>query len=96
MQIWVPDTRRPNFADECRCQSRLVGLADQEGRDLHDLMEAALVDAEGWTACRVRIAYPGEVQWLRVRDVVGQGIGRLSWRITGGAISQAGPSFSPW
>ena len=45
---------------------------------------------------RVRIAYPGEVQWLRVRDVVGQGIGRLSWRITGGAISQAGPSFSPW
>jgi hypothetical protein len=49
VQIWVPDTRRPNFADECRRQSRLVGLADQEDRDLHNLMDAVLVDAEGWT-----------------------------------------------
>ena len=24
IQIWVPDTRRPGFADECRRQSRLL------------------------------------------------------------------------
>lgn len=28
VQIWVPDTRRPNFAEECRRQSRLAAQAD--------------------------------------------------------------------
>jgi hypothetical protein len=49
VQIWVPDTRRPDFEAECRRQSRLVALADQGDRDLHDLMDAALVDMEGWS-----------------------------------------------
>lgn len=29
VQIWVPDTRRPDFAEECRRQSRLVAQADR-------------------------------------------------------------------
>lgn len=28
VQIWVPDTRRPDFAEECRRQSRLAVQAD--------------------------------------------------------------------
>ena len=48
VQIWVPDTRQPQFADECRRQSRLVALADQKDRDLQDFMDAALADVDGW------------------------------------------------
>ena len=49
VQLWVPDTRRPDFAAECRRQSRLVAAADGADRDLQDLLEASLVDVEGWT-----------------------------------------------
>lgn len=31
VQIWVPDARRPNFAAECRRQSRLAAQADRPG-----------------------------------------------------------------
>lgn len=49
IQIWVPDTRRPDFAEECRRQSRLVALADQADTDTPDLLDDALTDLEGWT-----------------------------------------------
>jgi Protein of unknown function (DUF3018) len=49
VQIWVPDTRRPDFAEECRRQSRLVAQVDQKDQDLHDLMDAALADIDGWS-----------------------------------------------
>lgn len=49
VQIWVPDTRRPNFAEECRRQSRLVAEADKADTDLHHLMDEALADLDGWT-----------------------------------------------
>ncbi len=49
VQIWVPDTRQPHFDDECRRQSRLVAQADHGDQDLQDLMDAALVDVEGWS-----------------------------------------------
>jgi len=49
VQIWVPDTRRPDFAEECLRQSRLVAQADQKDQDLHDLMDAALADIDGWS-----------------------------------------------
>ncbi len=48
VQIWVPDTRRPGFAAECQRQARLVAQADQKDRGLHDLMDAALADMDGW------------------------------------------------
>jgi hypothetical protein len=45
----VPDIRRPYFEAECRRQSGFVALADLIDRDLYDLMDAALVDMEGWS-----------------------------------------------
>jgi len=52
VQVRVPDTRQPHFADECRRQSSLVAQAEQAeqaDQDLQDLMDAALVDVEGWS-----------------------------------------------
>ena len=50
VQIWVPDTRRPGFDDECRRQSLLVAQADQEDSTLDPLMDEALTEVNGWTA----------------------------------------------
>lgn len=46
VQIWVPDTRRPDFADECRRQARLVAANDAADRDLEGFLDAALTDIE--------------------------------------------------
>jgi hypothetical protein len=48
VQIWVPDTRRPGFAAECRRQSALVTQADQLDTELSDFMDAALADLDEW------------------------------------------------
>ncbi len=50
VQIWVPDTRRPDFADECRRQSRLVAQADARDHTLEQFMDEALTDIDGWEA----------------------------------------------
>ena len=47
VQIWVPDTRRPGFAEECRRQSRSL-RDDPHEREILDWIEAA-ADTEGWT-----------------------------------------------
>ena len=47
VQIWVPDTRRPGFADECRRQARETARADAADHDLQDFLDAALADLEG-------------------------------------------------
>lgn len=47
VQIWVPDTRRPGFAEECRRQSRLL-RDDPHEREILDWIEA-VADTEGWT-----------------------------------------------
>lgn len=44
VQIWIPDTRRPGFAEECRRQSLTVAAADVADRDLEAFMDAALAD----------------------------------------------------
>jgi hypothetical protein len=49
VQIWVPDTRRPDFADECRRQCRLVAQADSADTDMQHLRADALADVDGWT-----------------------------------------------
>lgn len=49
VQIWVPDTRRPDFVEECRRQSRLAAQADMADTDMLHFMDAALADVEGWT-----------------------------------------------
>ena len=46
VQIWVPDTRRAGFAEECRRQSALVRDDPQE-REITDWIEAAS-DIEDW------------------------------------------------
>ena len=49
VQIWVPDTRRPGFAEECRRQSLVVAQADAAVQALLDLTDAALADTDAWT-----------------------------------------------
>ncbi len=48
IQIWVPDTRRPDFSDECRRQCRLVAQADHQDSALEQFMDEALADLDGW------------------------------------------------
>lgn len=49
VQLWVPDTRRPDFVLECRRQSLLASQADEGDAQLAPLMEATLADLDGWT-----------------------------------------------
>ncbi len=46
VQIWVPDTRRPGFAEECRRQSRQLLNDPLEQETLEWL--AAAADTTGW------------------------------------------------
>ncbi len=46
LQIWVPDTRREGFAEECRRQSLLL-QNDTHEQDTADWLEAA-ADRECW------------------------------------------------
>jgi hypothetical protein len=46
VQIWVSDTRRPGFAEECRRQSLLM-QGDAHEQETTDWLEAA-ADREGW------------------------------------------------
>ena len=46
VQIWVPDTRRPGFADECRRQAQMVAAADAADRDLDPFLTGALADID--------------------------------------------------
>ncbi len=48
VQIWVPDTRRPGFANECRRQAALVAQADRRDAGLDDFMDAVLSDMDDW------------------------------------------------
>lgn len=48
VQLWVPDTRKPGFEDECRRQSRLVAESDAVDADLGRLLDEA--DTSGWHA----------------------------------------------
>lgn len=53
VQLWVPDTRRPAFAQECERQCRLVAAADAADASLHPLMDEVLNDlgmADDWAA----------------------------------------------
>lgn len=46
VQIWVPDTRLPGFAEECRRQSRIVAAADAADHDLDSFLDAAIADLD--------------------------------------------------
>ncbi len=49
VQIWVPDTRRPDFEGECRRQCLLVAQVDSLDTGTQQLMDAALAEVDGWT-----------------------------------------------
>ncbi len=46
VRIWVPDTRQPGFAAECRRQSLLIAQADEADTDLGSFMDEALADID--------------------------------------------------
>lgn len=46
IQIWVPDSRRPGFAEECRRQAKLAANADKVDPDLDAFLEAALSELD--------------------------------------------------
>ncbi len=46
VQVWVPDARRPGFAEECRRQSLAAAMADAADRDLDGFLDAALADLD--------------------------------------------------
>ena len=46
VQIWVPDTRQPGFAAECRRQSRVVNRRATESAGQQWLEQVA--DTDGW------------------------------------------------
>lgn len=48
VNLWVPDTRLPDFRKECRRQSRLAAAADRR-EDIDRLLKAAAGSVEGWT-----------------------------------------------
>lgn len=47
VQIWLPDTPRPDFVEECQRQARLLS-ADPHEREILDEL-AVMADTEGWT-----------------------------------------------
>ncbi len=49
VQIWVTNTRHPDFAEECRRQCLLVAQADSADSNTQQFMDEALADVDGWT-----------------------------------------------
>lgn len=49
VQLWIPDTRAPGFAEECRRQSRAATKRKRGESDVLRWLEEAH-DDEGWTA----------------------------------------------
>ena len=50
VQLRVPDTRAPGFADECRRQCLLAVGADAADAGVPALLDEALDDLPGWQA----------------------------------------------
>jgi hypothetical protein len=50
VQIWIPNTSLPGFAEECRRQSLLAAEADIAGTELQTVQDEILSDTDGWTA----------------------------------------------
>ena len=48
IQLWVPDTRGPGFAEECRRQAMAVAALDSEDASLEALMDESLEDLKAW------------------------------------------------
>ncbi|ANY14411.1 antitoxin MazE family protein [Bordetella pseudohinzii] len=49
VEIWVPDTRLPGFAEECRRQSRAIASSSKTDEQVERLMDDAVAAVDGWT-----------------------------------------------
>ena len=51
VQLWVPDTRGPDFAQECARQSLLINKAEQaKAEEANVWLDHVAGDIPGWTA----------------------------------------------
>ena len=48
VRLWVPDSRAPGFAEECRRQTALAAASDRADTDLDGFLDAALEDPGAW------------------------------------------------
>ncbi len=48
VQLWIPDTRAPGFAEECRRQTARAAASDRADADLGGFLDAALEDFGPW------------------------------------------------
>lgn len=48
VQLWIPDSRAPGFAEECRRQTALAAASDRADADLGGFLDAALEDFGPW------------------------------------------------
>lgn len=46
IQLWVPDTRLPGFAAECRRQSQSIARSPET--ELGEFLDSAVREIEGW------------------------------------------------
>lgn len=46
LQIWIADSRKPGFDEECRRQSRIAAAADRVDPDLLHFLDAAARDMD--------------------------------------------------
>jgi hypothetical protein len=46
VQIWVPDTRRPGFAEEARRQSLAIARDKKHEKEIFDFIDAVLKDTQ--------------------------------------------------
>ncbi|MFN3720844.1 MAG: antitoxin MazE family protein [Rhizobium rhizophilum] len=46
VQIWLPDTRRPGFAEECARQAQMTAEADRADLELNAFLDHALFDLQ--------------------------------------------------
>lgn len=49
IQIWVPDTRKLGFAEECARQSSVVAQSDSTDEAIDHLLNESARDIDGWT-----------------------------------------------
>ncbi|MCL8385902.1 antitoxin MazE family protein [Xanthobacter aminoxidans] len=45
VQLWLPDTRQPEFREECQRQSGITAEADARDAELDDLLEERMTEA---------------------------------------------------
>lgn len=47
VQMWLPDTKRDGFAEECARQSRILAASEANDPDLNGFLDAAFLDLAG-------------------------------------------------